>query len=659
MMHMTDDVRIGKSPLETSRGFRSKLWVGFVLAVVLLRLAMSADRDVVALNSPYDEFWFIHSAARWVWGGNYNQMAFAHLPIYSIWLAGLDLLGLPARLAIDLAWLASTAYAGFALAQLTGKRWAGALFWLFCAFHPVMLVLFDRALAETLLAVLVALIIGAGVEVWNTRAAPRSRRSIWAGAVFTVAFALAVHIRKETILLLLPVLALAAGSLLARRAWWHTNGRRSLGMRLVAWPLLATLAVGLVLTGLNYLRWGVAARYELAAPGYVRAIAALNRIDAGPGPLHITVTRKSRELAYAHSPTFRELQGFFEGEPGRFLGAHSGRFTGHPDEIGNGWFYWALRDAGATAGWHRDARTAEHKYNAMAQELESAFAEGSLPSHPRWIPSFLDPDLGKWIARVPASMLTILGLTLESDPGTVQAASENASTSQLAEFIEVAARRNPPQSVSVRGWVVLPAGTAVGLAPAGQMPAQWQTLALPERADVPGALAFSLHLPSAATDAQLIAKLADGQLASVPVAQLQAGHMAQLSGVVSAALGVDEMQGGHRRSQLAMVLSWWSGKPVEVNALMPLSVVYRWLALTLAVGMAAAWVVWLVTRRVSAPVLVVSALMAMVLLSRAGLLGVLDASSWSGAQARYMASFIVAFAFLAVLALASLRGPRR
>lgn len=631
----------------------SSRWIGLALALGVLRLALTADRDVVALNSPYDEFWFIHSAARWVWGGNYNHFAFAHLPIYSIWLAGLDLLGVPARLGIDLAWLASTAYAAFALARLTGKRWAGAVFWLFCAFHPVLIVLFDRALAETLLAVLVTMMLGAGVEVWNTRATPRSRRGALATGVFMLAFALAVHIRKECILFVLPVLLLGAWSVWRHRHWWSSADGWALGMRLVAAPLLAAAAVAVVLMGLNYLRWGMAVRYELAAPGYVRAIAALNRIDAGPGPLHVTVTRKSRELAYRYSPTFRELEGFFEGESGRSLAAHTARYTGQAGEIGNGWFYWALRDAGAVAGWHRDARAADRKYAAIADELEAAFDSGALRAYPEWMPSFVDPDLGKWIGRVPRSTLTILGLVLESDPASVQPADENATAGQMAEFIEIAGRRQPLPSISMRGWIMLQPGASVGLAPATSEPEDWAVLAPPARPDVSGAYPFALNMASAPPGTQFVARAQDGRRASVPLTALRAGQISQLRGPLAATIGIDELVQGQRRSKLEQALSWWAGRPVVLEVLPALASVYHWLAIGLAVAMALVWALWAVTLQVAAPVLVVTALTALSLLARAGLLGVLDASSWSGAQMRYMAALLPAFAFMAVLALAS------
>ena len=655
---MTMNIASGRSEISVHTRRRSRLWVGAAIALVLLRLMLTADRDVVALNSPYDEYWFIHNAERLVWGGKYNLMAFAHLPIYSIWLAGLNLLGVPARLGIDLAWLISTAYAGYALVKFSGKPSAGACFWLFCAFHPVFAVLFDRALAETLLSVLVALMAGAALEIWNTHDSPHSRRGSVATWVFGVSFALAFHIRKEGVLFVMPIMFLLLCSVIRRKVWWPSMSRAALGMRLVAFPMLAVLFVGAMLIGLNYVRWGVAARYELAAPGYVRAIASLNRIDAGPGPLHVTVTTKSRQLAYEYSPTFRELQGFFEGASGRGLAAYSAQFTGQQGEIGNGWFYWALRDAGAMAGWHRDARYADQKYAAIANELETAFAKGQVKAYPSWIPSFVDPDLKKWISRVPSSTWAVLGLVLESNPDSVQPPDEDATTKQMAEFIEIAARRNPLPSVSVRGWIVLPVGSSLGIAPADGLPANWSVLAPPARPDVPGAYAFNIGLSGRGSDLSLVAKTTDGKTGAVPLSRLREGGMTQLTGELSATLGIDELAYGKGRGQLELGLSWLSGRQVSVDWVHPLGRLYGVANACLLLALLCVAASWGVTRRVHPVVFMVCGLTAITILARAALVGILDASSWNAIQARYMMPLVPAFAFAIILGLASLRERR-
>src|SRR5204863_393941 len=139
----------------------------------------------------------INSAARWIFGGPYNHMAFVNLPLYSIWLKGVSLLGIPARLAIDLFWLLACAYLGVAVARFCRQMWPGILLYLFLCFHPYSILLFDRALSETLLTVLMTFTLAGLIEVWNFREAPDSRRRLWAIAIASGSFAVAYHTRRE------------------------------------------------------------------------------------------------------------------------------------------------------------------------------------------------------------------------------------------------------------------------------------------------------------------------------------------------------------------------------------------------------------------------------------------------------------------------------
>lgn len=624
-----------------------RFWYILLPCLLLLRLFLAGDRDVLALNAPYDEYWFVHSAARLIWGGSYNQLAFAHLPIYSIWLAGLNFLGIPARLGIDLAWLAATAYAAFALLRLTGAKWVGALFWLYCAFNPLFFALFDRALSETLLCVLVALLLGSGLEVWLTRDEPGCRRARVATWVFVVAFALAFHVRKEGGVLVAPLLVLGMYSWVGRKAWWRRQVRSALAGRLIVLPLLAVVGLGCALAGANFLRWGLAVRYELGAPGYERAMANLSRIDVGRGPLHVTVTAKARQQAYEHSPTFRELKPFFEGEQGKQLAAHTARFTGHQGEIGNGWFYWALRDAGAVAGWHTSARNANKKYAAIADELEEAFRSGNLKNHPTLFFSFLDPDYGKWIGRVPSSSLAVLALVLESRIETVQALGENATPKQFAEFVEIVGRRNPLPAVVVRGWIVVPEGTSLGLTQCcGREPDSWSVVQGPARPDVPGGLPFSLAHSGVELPDQIVVRALDGNTGHVSIGDLREGAMVKTVGDMSATLGIDELSTGVHVSRVERWLSYLNKSPVRLNWLGGLGYLYGWLNILLATLLFMASIRLVIGKQAGSPFIAVFLVVVGAIVARALLFGLLDASSWSGVQARYMAPMIPAFAWI-------------
>ena len=629
---------------------RPILWAFSFLGVAAIRLALTGDRDILALNAPYDEYWYIQDALRLVWGGPYTHMVFAQLPVYSLWLALLHLFGIPARLAIDVAWLLAAGYLSFALYRFCGYRWVATVTFLFLAFHPYAFIIFDHSLAETLLAVLSTIVLAAGIELWNSRDKASNERGL-APWVYAVSFALAFHTRREGIVLLAPLILLACWSWKDRAAWWSLKGRSTLAIPLLVAPLAATLVLGILLAGANYLRWGVFARYELAAPGYQKAVAALNSIDVGRTPRHVTVTARARALAYEASPTFRELKSFFEGVQGRELAVHSVQDTGYEGEIGNGWFYWSLRDAGAVAGWHRDAVTGEAKYRAIAEELNRAFEAGALKKRPFAVTTFLDPDVRKWIGDVPQSVWNEFLLVGWPRAANLAAPVEDASPKQLSDFVEITGRRHVPPTPSVVGWIVAPVGTVVGLG-TSQAALATRPVAESQRPDVPGAYPFKLSAPTGEVVTHLHARAPDGQQGSIALSDLREGQMAKLTGPLAATLGVDHLSAGPSVPRIERWVSRVAGARASATWLSSLCELYDRIGSVFSIAAVVSIAVAVIRRQAMSAAVLVIVLSLTAVMARAAALGILDASSWNGMQARYVFPVVPAFACAGMIGLA-------
>ena len=608
--------------------------------VVIVRLAMSGDRDILALNQPYDDYWFVSAAHRWVWGGVYNQLAFAQLQLYAIWLKIMGLLGFPGRLAIDLFWIGGAAYLGFAVRRFCGRQWPAVVLFLYLIFHPYSLALFDRALSENLTACLCSIALAAFIDVWNYRSngsAPSARKQMVSALVASIAFAAAYHSRKEGIVLVVPLALIALWSLVHRELWWSKKNRR-LALGILIWPLIATVALGFALAGANALRWGVFARYELAAPGYVQAIQALNAIDpGGPTPRWVTVTAATRMKAYAVSPTFRELEGILEGPMVSQVVAQTELYSGVKGEIGNGWFYWTLRDAAAIAGWHRSARSAEAKYAAVASEINAAFSEGKLRRRTTLIP-FVDPDWSKWLPVLPHAFLAEARQTIALSVFDLREPAEDANKAQRAVYVDSVGRRRAFERSSISGWLIAPPGSRIGLGPRESSDSS-VLLQGTTRPDVPGAYPFRLTASTPPKNATVHIETPDGTRASIPLRTLQLGQVQRIAGLPNTAIGIDVIS-APRTSPWANVLlaplcSGWT--------------VVGWIFS--GFGLIA---IFLFGRDEDGPELAARlALIALLsgIAARALLLAVLDSSSWSGTQARYSLPSIPLFATFGAVAL--------
>jgi hypothetical protein len=615
---------------------RKRILGAAVLLLVVFRLYLTGDRDILALNSPHDEYWYVETAFNHIWRGSYSEMTLIHLPTYAVWLMGVDLLGIPARLAIDVAWLAACGYLAYALHRLTHVAWAAMALFIFLAFHPYVIRIFDRALAETLLTVLSTAVLAAGIELWNRRNQKSSAARCWAMLVYVAGFGAAYHTRSEGVVLLVPLALLALWSLIDRQKWWSTSFRRSLLIPLLGLPLLSTVVLGLSFSAANYATWGVWASQELDAPGYRKAMAALNSIDTGPTPKQITVTQEMLALGFEASPTLRELQPAMTGSTGQQWVAIASPYVPVKGEIANGWFYWALRDVAARSGWHASAALAERKYGAVATELGQAFADGRLKK--RFVlSSFVDPDLSKWAPDLPTSLSRILLLVIRPAAENLETPTENASPAQFSEYVAVAGRRAPALRATVAGWAIAPKGSRIGLEGEGKQ-VVWQSLGS-ARPDVADAYGFSVSAQTFSATATLQVQTPEGHVLSVALSALQPGHvteLAQAGGTAGMRVGIDrlEVDGPRLRGD---------------KFLLSIGVLYVVLHYLICAVFVIFGAVWIVRRTTSADSMLIVLLMAAIF-ARLGLFAILDASSWSGSQARYM---LPIFPFVGVVGMLS------
>lgn len=624
-------------------------------ALVVFRLWLSGDRDILATNSPYDEFWYIASASRYVWGGSYDHMAFSQMPVYSSWLLALKLLGIPARLGIDIFWVASSLYLAVSLSRLTRQSLAGLLVFVLLIFHPYSLFLFDRALTETLLATLSLCALAACIDVWLSRSA----RSIFtpkaALGIFVLTYALAYFTRKEGIVLLVPLLTLTVVSLISRSTWWTRPFQKCLGFNFIVAPVLAVFLLGLSIASVNYAKIGLFVNNELSASGYQRAIKSLNSIDVGTTPRHATVTKAARALAYDASPTFRELQPFFDGEPGQQLAANPQ--IGVQGEIGNGWFYWALRDAGAYAGWFTKAKHADKKYAAIADELTKAFDSGALPKRPFVVSSFVDPDFGKWIGLVPGSTLQLLGLLVAPDASRVSLPIEDATPSQMKKYITVTGRRSLEDRYTVGGWVNAPSGSVMAFGGAA-VPTAWTHLSESRRSDIASeAYSFELNAPLHDAPTSIYLKTPQQQIFQIAIADLKVKNVAILKGDSGTmATGIEDLTLPISTTRLDAVFGTDAQHTSAVHYLFKAYEIIGWLGCIL---IALACLAFLYTRRIGSPVFIALLATLSLIVARCLMLGILDASSWTGMQIRYVFPALPFFFAAMGLALAGLIGARQ
>ncbi len=436
------------------------------LALVALALWLTADQEVVALESPHDDQFFLQRAACGYWfDQDYTHMSFIKEPIYPLFAWLCYCLGISLRMATEVIYLASAGFFSWSLVRRRSCGWVGLLVFAACVLHPMRFAVFRQTtsdalypslllltLATLLLQIQDGLVRSPAFRRYDVMPPEGGTTNNWRRGLFSgLALGLLWNARPERPLAaLLLLFFLVAGLCQARRraATWGST----LKGWLAEWALppvgLATVTLAVMVA--NQVRFGVFATTDMSAPGYSSAYRALVGIEPERPLRFVPVTRAARRQAYAVSPTFRQLEPFLEGNLGEMYVSFGQEISGlAPGEIAGGWFCWVLRDAAAAAGHCKSAADAEAFYRQIAEELHAAAAEGRLRM--RAVPPFgVDPCAANYLPHLPASIAKLLAKCWSTDEPPPLADHPTA----IREFFDHVAHRRPvPGSPTAQAYV--------------------------------------------------------------------------------------------------------------------------------------------------------------------------------------------------------------
>jgi len=352
--------------------------VAAVLLIALVKLWLTSGLRILAVYAPHDASNFV-SHARTIlagaWFGRYDDLTLIKGPVFPLYLAGVQELGLSLPLAHQLIYLCASLIACAAVAPIVRGRIALLALFVAVFFDPFTYsynaVVANRSqLTETLALVSFA----CAAAIFIRRREPLRRVLPWFAGL-AVAFAAFWLTREEGVWLVPALSVLAAAYLWAGRS----TGMRGLAARgaLVAVPIVAVLAAIGAVSAMNYAKYGWFTAVEMQSPEFVSAYNSLARIEAVPRP-HVPVTHAAREIAYRASPAAAELEPAFERGVGKAWMGYGCEALSICGDIGAGWFMWALRDTVAATGHYAGGAEARDFYVRLSRELDQACDTGRI-----------------------------------------------------------------------------------------------------------------------------------------------------------------------------------------------------------------------------------------------------------------------------------------
>lgn len=353
-----------------------------VLAVFAVKAALASQQRFYTWidGAPLDDELYFHAAQSITagnWLGEYNYLTLSKHPLFALWLAALQKLGLPYLIAGQLLWTAAALAMAAALAPALKTRWRQLAVFGVLAFLPSASASYTLRVYRDNIFPALCLLFFAGLTGYALRAAGRRRKSLpWlllAGAGLAAAW-----LCREDGVWLLPFWL--AGGLVLAVLLWRRMGLKSLN----AWARVVALALpGLVLVGSlqavaakNEREYGVRVVSDFSTGSFAQAIGAMVRVKESETVPLVSVPAEVRELLYENVEALRPLRCWLEEDPqmrNDFVNPEVGDYQ-------SGSFYWAIRRAAQYEGVYDTAQKAQAYWAGVAEEINRLCDEGVLPS---------------------------------------------------------------------------------------------------------------------------------------------------------------------------------------------------------------------------------------------------------------------------------------
>ena len=300
---------------------------------------------------------------------------------FPLWLALLHALHLPYLVAGAGLWCAASLLAAFAAAPLWCKKEPGrarlytlGLFGLLACLPSSWAAYTLRVYRDNIFPAL-CLFFFAGMAGAALRAVlcPAGKTRLWPWLLAAGAGLACGYLdREDAGLFLLPFGAAATLILLvvlARARRW-----RACAAQLIPYGMLA--AAVLAFCGMNQSRYGVFALSDFSEGPFAAAMGAMMRVDTGNDDPLLSVPADARQKLYAAVPELEPLAYWLEEDPQM----RNDFQDPERQDYRAGSFYWAIRRAAQYEGVYDSARTAADYWQSVADAVNAACDDGTLPS---------------------------------------------------------------------------------------------------------------------------------------------------------------------------------------------------------------------------------------------------------------------------------------
>ncbi|MBM9520051.1 hypothetical protein JWG39_09520 [Desulforhopalus vacuolatus] len=339
----------------------------WMLFLILAQLWLVEAQDFVATYTPHDDYLFVKLAKHILsgaWLGPYDQVTLIKGPIYPLFIAVAHHTGMPLLLVQHLLYSAICILATMALRPLVKGQWLFMLIFFLLLFNPFTYSYpgTGRAFRFGLsMPLVLALFSCMGGLLLRVKYSLKNKIS-WSIATSLI-FSLLWYTREEGIWIL-PSLALFVFCFLLLGS--QITFTKVLTRFFILLPIpLVFIAFTTTFSHLNQKYYGAPDIIEIKSPEFQSALGGLMNIDIAKSKRYIPVNQENQNAAYAVSPTFKQLQPYFE---------ESKKGAQLPESF----YIWVLRDMVRKSGNANSLPEALDFYGKMGAEINAACEAGTI-----------------------------------------------------------------------------------------------------------------------------------------------------------------------------------------------------------------------------------------------------------------------------------------
>ncbi len=397
----------------------------------------------------HDDGLFVHLARELTngnWLGDYSQYTLMKGPGYPLFLALNNWLGWSISFAHALLHCVASLSLAYVITKLSNK-WLGGTVFMLTLWHPVFMEY--RVLRQTIYPDQTMLFLA--LFAYSILTTESFKKRLYVAVLAGISLSWFWLTREEGVWILPGMACMILFAMLHFKKIGY-----------VLWPSFATVAACygliLVLKLVNFVAYDDFVGVDVKEKYFSKSLSLLQSVENGEKIDYVPVSKATRAKIYKVSTAFASLREYFDPEHGQTPWQSGCKF--YPQSCGDiagGWFIWALRDAAASKGHYRSAKTSSDFFRKLSQEVEGACHSGQLKCKKSPIP-YMPHISDEQIRQIPDKIVqTVKTVTLIEPPPTHLRCSsgDQALLSNMVSFVGNPIHwpsRTAGQYTTLNGW---------------------------------------------------------------------------------------------------------------------------------------------------------------------------------------------------------------